>query len=125
SNQSDYGTSKVQPHLRAAVTLVGVGVLSNAVVRDDSERTGGVLLVGPALTRTLTECCANGTLSGLQLDHGSRDVAAVETEVEQALPPDTPFYIRATAVGEAKAERALEPEAIALGVCGGIAALAT
>jgi hypothetical protein len=125
TNSPDMGTAKVQPHLRADVTLVGIGVLNNTVVHDDSERSGGGLLLTPALTRTLTQCCANGTFSGLQLDHGSRDVAAVEAEIQRALPPDTGFYIRPTSVTEAKAERAIKPESIALGVFGGIAALAT
>ena len=52
-----------------AANLAGIGVLSNTVVRDDSERSGGALLLTPALTGTLTQCCANGTFSGLQLDH--------------------------------------------------------
>lgn len=125
TNSPDIGTAKVQPHLRADVTLVGIGVLNSAVVHDDSERSGGGMLLTPALTRTLTQCCANGTFSGLQLDHGSRDVAAVETEIQRVLPRDTGFYIRPTSVTEAKAERAIKPESVALSVFGGIAALAT
>ncbi|HYT39029.1 MAG TPA: hypothetical protein VEN99_05935, partial [Acidimicrobiia bacterium] len=121
----DYGTKAVQPYRRADVKLVGIGLLNSSVVEDDSERSGGSLLLTPALTRTLLACCANGALSGLQLDHGSRDVAAVEPEVERALPPDTGFYIRATSGSQDKAERAVKPESVALGVFGGIAALAT
>ncbi|MEP6660277.1 MAG: ABC transporter permease [Acidimicrobiales bacterium] len=119
-----YGTASVAPYLRADVTLVGVGVTNDSVVQDEFERSAGGLLLTPALTRELLECCANGTFSGLQLEHRSRDVAAVETEIENALPPDTGFYIRDSSVAEAKAERAIRPESIAFGVFGGIAALA-
>ena len=119
-----YGTASVAPYRRADVTLVGIGVTNDAVVQDDFERFAGGLLLTPALTRELLQCCANGTFSGLQLENHSRDVAAVETEIENALPPDTGFYIRDTSVAEAKAERAIKPEAIAFGVFGGIAALA-
>ena len=94
------------------------------MVQDDTEHFAGGLLLTPALTRTLLECCASGTFSGLQLDHGSGDVAAVETEIEQVLPPNSGFYIRDTSVTAAKAERAIKPESIAFGVFGAIAALA-
>src|SRR5205823_4319621 len=65
---------------------------------------------------------AGGFLGGLQLDHGSRDVAAVEAEIARAVPGAT--VVSAASVEEARAERAIEPESIALGVFGGIAALA-
>jgi len=99
-------------------------VLKNEVLQDDTAHIAGGLLLAPALTRTLLDCCANGTFSGLQLDHGSGDVAAVETEIEQVLPPNSGFYIRDTSVTAAKAERAIKPESIAFGVFGAIAALA-
>lgn len=125
ANSPGYGTASIRPYLRINVKLVGIGVLNNTVVEDDAERFPTGFLFTPALTRTLTQCCGGGTFSGLQLDHGSRDVSTVETEVEQALPPGSAFYFRVTSVAEAKAQQAIKPEAIALGVFGGIAALAT
>jgi hypothetical protein len=125
TNAPDFDPANVQPYLRATVTIVGIAVDRDSVVQDDSERSGGGIVLMPALTRTLVQCCANGTYSGLQLEHGSADVAVVETEIEHALPPDTGFYIRDTSVGAAKAEQAIKPESIALGVFGGIAAFAT
>ena len=56
---------------------------------------------------------------------GARDVSAVEGEIERTLPTGSAFYVHVTSVFEAQAERAIKPEAIALGVFGVIAALAT
>ena len=59
-------------------------------------------------------------LQGLQLDRGSRDTVAVEREIGR-----TPFNVTSVAsVIEAKAERAIKPEGVALGVFGAITALA-
>ena len=90
---------------------------------DDVDRSSndGVLL-SPALTGPLNQCCANDVMSGLRLDHGSRDVAAVETEIKQALPNST--VVEVTSVEVATAQRSIEPLSIALGVFGAIAALA-
>jgi hypothetical protein len=72
----------------------------------------------------MLECCTNYTVTALQLDGGSRDEAIVEAEVAKVLPPGLPLVIFPASIGVAKAERAIKPEAIALGAFGGIAALA-
>jgi hypothetical protein len=126
ANDSGYGTASVQPYRRVEVRLVGIGVLNNNVVQDDAERFPIGFLFTPALTRPLLQCCAsNSQFSGLKIDHGIGNVAAVETEVAQVLPPGSAFYFRVTSIAEAKVQRAIKPEAIALGVFGGIATLAT
>ena len=78
------------------------------------------MLYTPALTRQILGCCASGLLQGLQLDRGSRDTVAVEREIGR-----TPFNMSSVASTiEAKAERAIEPEGIALAGFGAITALA-
>jgi MacB-like periplasmic core domain/FtsX-like permease family len=115
--------SRPHPHLRIDMKLVGIGVLNNAIVQDDVDATGSNFeLFTPALTRRIVTCCAQVTHSGLQLDHGSRDVASVEAELSRLNPLLANFYV--TSIDEAKTERAIKPESIALGVFGLIAALA-
>jgi hypothetical protein len=117
-----YGTGKQTPVRRIGIKLVGIVAFRFEIVRDDVDGTLKLGLFSPALTRPLDHCCANGPIAGLLLDHGSRDDAAVEAEIK-ALPNTA--VIQITAVQAATAERSLEPQSIALGVFGAIAALAT
>src|SRR5256885_12428992 len=95
-------------------------------MQDDVEHSGGGgLLFTPALTNRVLACCSNGELSGLQLDHRAGSIAAVENEIGCVLPANTGYFLHDTSIVEAKAERSMRPEAIALAVFGGIAALAT
>jgi hypothetical protein len=123
-----FGTAKVQPTHRTEVTVVGVVKFSNNIVQDDVDANGegsGNLIFTPAFTRPLLRCCTGGLLfSGFQLDGGSGSVPAVEGEIERAMPKHAAYYVHVTSVFEAQAERAIKPEAIALGVFGVIAALA-
>ena len=117
-----YGTPRQQPIRRIGIKLVGIVALHFEIVRDDTDRALRIAYLSPALTDPLKECCVNGPLVGLQLDHGSRDDAAVEAEIK-TLPKTSVIHI--TAVEAATAERAIEPQSIALGMFGAIAALAT
>ena len=121
----DFGSPSVKPYLRLDVTVVGKAVFSREVVQDDVDAglDGGVLFT-PALTRQLTQCCINDTETAIQLDGGSKDVAAAEAQIEPLLPKGFPAVFYVTSLTAAKAERAIKPESIALGVFGGIAALA-
>jgi FtsX-like permease family len=126
------GTAAVQPHARIDIKVVGIVVLNSAVVQDDAERSVSALVIlTPALTARVAQCCGTGlTQFGLQLDRGnserrSSEVSAVETEVERLLPAGAGFYVSVTSVSEAEAQRAIQPESLALGVFGGIAVLAT
>jgi FtsX-like permease family len=120
------GTAAVQPHARIDIKIVGIVVLNSAVVQDDAERSiSALVILTPALTARLARCCGTGLAQfGLQLDRGSSDVSTVETEVERLLPAGAGFYVSVTSVSEAEAQRAIQPESLALGVFGGIAALA-
>lgn len=122
-----FGTAKVQPRKKINVTVVGVVEFSNNIVQDDVDANGeggGNIIFTPAFVRPITQCCNTDLFTGFQLDGGSRAVSAVEGEIERAMPKGSAYYVHVTSVYEAQAERAIKPEAIALGVFGGIAALA-
>jgi hypothetical protein len=125
ANSPGYGTTTVQPRTRVDIEVVGIVVVNSAVVQDDAERSISALVIfTPALTSWVAGCCGEGlTQFGVQLD-GSSNVSTLETEIEQLLPAGSGFYVKVTSVIEAEAQRAIQPESIALGVFGGIAALA-
>jgi hypothetical protein len=124
-NLPGFGTAAVPPQRRVAMKLVGLVVFNNEVVEDDADRLPTNALFTPALTRSLLASgSTQGTWYGLQLAHGSRDVPEVEQAVHDLLPPNSASFFRVTSLGEAKVERAVKPEAIALGVFGAIAAAA-
>ena len=127
TNLPGYGTGtefKTKAHLTMDMKLVGIVAFNNQIVADSLDATGTAEIVyTPALTRRLVSCCVVGTTSSLRLDHGSRDVGAVEKEIAAFAGPNGPPYFQ-VAPNTAVAERAIKPESIALGVFGGIAALA-
>jgi ABC-type antimicrobial peptide transport system permease subunit len=117
------------------LTVVGLGVLNTQVVQDDIDRDRTGFLIGtPALARMIVPCCANYEYVGLQLAGGSSDDAAVEQEYDDLLSTSrytesgrgagSTLQVYVTSAIEAQAQRAIRPEAIALGVFGLIAGLA-
>ena len=120
------GTAAVQPRARIDIKIVGIVVPNSAVVQDDAERSVSALVIlTPALTARVAQCCGTGLAQfGLRLDRGSSEVSTVETEVERLLPAGVGFYVSVASVSEAEAQRAIQPESLALGVFGGIAVLA-
>jgi hypothetical protein len=60
----------------------------------------------------------------LQLDHGLRDLSAVEREIIAVLPPGTTYDFHINSTVAAEVNRSLEPESISLIVFGLIAAIA-
>jgi len=121
-----FGTAAVQPHVRIDVTVVGIVVLNSAVVQDDASRSISALVVfTPALTSRLAGCCGDGlTQFGIQIQPNHGNVTTVESEIEHLLPAGSGFYVTDTADLESEAQQAIQPEAFALGVFGGIATLA-
>jgi len=114
-----------KPALHQTLTVVGIVVLNNEVVQDDIDANGPVtVILTPALTRQLVDCCSNFAFTYLQLAHGSRDVPAVEAEIERVMPSVLPYDFYDASIDVTKAQNAIKPEAIALGVFGLIAALA-
>jgi hypothetical protein len=122
-----WGTPRVRPAVRVTARIVGLAEFSNMVVQDDIGRPLGYLLLTPALTRTLVAAGTSSGISfyGLQLRHGTRDVAAVEREINNALPVLGTAQFHVTSVNEAQAQSVIEPDAIALAAFAVIAALAT
>ncbi len=119
--------SAVTPAVEITIKLVGIATLSTAVVEDDvSALSNQQAILTPALTRRLAHCCSTYTQSALQLDGGARWVTTVQREIngvtEKNLGVSGGYVAAAT---QSKAERAIKPESIAIGVFGGIVALAT
>ena len=116
---------------RVDLTVVGIGVFNTQVLQDgiDSGRTG-FLLGTPALARRFASCCASGMNVGLRLDGGRYDTA-VSKEYQRLVATSayiqggsSELYVYITSAIEAQAQRAIRPEAIALGAFGVIAGLA-
>ena len=104
--------------------MVGLFVFPSTIVEDDVDvGSSPNNLFTPALTRQLLRCCVNYAESGVQVEGGLRNVARVESEIAHVLPAGFPAFIT-TQSQTSKAQRAIKPEAIALGVFGGIVALA-
>jgi ABC-type antimicrobial peptide transport system permease subunit len=118
------------PHRVVQMTVVGIGVFNTQVVQDDIDRGNtGFLLGTPALLHEFESCCQAGTYDGIQLRGGSRYDTTVEHEYAHLLNTSpnnvgSSLQVYVTSVIEAEAQRAIHPEAIALGVFGVIAALA-
>jgi hypothetical protein len=118
------------------LTVSGIGVVSTQVVQDDIDagRTG-FLIGAPSLDREFGRCCSGTSYIGLRLAGGSRYDAAITQEYLNLATSGSVFGIGASQLLqllqvynapaiEAEAQRAIRPEAVALGVFGLIAGLA-
>jgi hypothetical protein len=126
TESAGFGTTKVQPRLRIEATLTGIVVFNNEVVQDDVDRAYGFMVLTPALIHqvaAISPSTATPVLYALQLDHGSRDDAKVETEFIRATPPQSSYQIHVVARTTAQVELSIKPESVALGAFGIIAAL--
>jgi putative ABC transport system permease protein len=116
------------------LTVTGIGVVSTQIVQDDIDASRTGFLIGtPALDREFMPCCTGTSYVGLQVAGGSRNDAAIDRDYvnlatsifgsrsSQLLQL---LQVYNTAAIEAEAQRAIYPEAIALGVFGLIAGLA-
>ncbi len=105
--------------------LVGLGVPPTTVVRDDVDVVTEMGYFTPKLTDQFLGCCVNFTNTAIQVQNPS-DIGSVEAAIARAAPKGGPATFAAAAIDSvAKAERAIKPQSIALGVFGGIAGLAT
>ena len=120
------GYPKDKPYLIVPFKLVGIVEWSPQVVQDDDGALGNqIAVITPALTRRLETCCAYYSYVSFHLDGGLAHQAAVVSAVNKIIPKLGPAGGTSTNVPfVAKAERAIRPEAVALGVFGLIAALA-
>ncbi len=121
-----FGTASVPPHIRFDVILVGLVQESNAIVQDDIDRFPTFVFFTPSLGRRIVaDGGQEGAITyGLQLDHGNGDVNLVEREFARAAPLGNTYGFHAIAPVESKVDRTVKPVTIALGVFGGVAALA-
>ena len=112
----------------AKVRLVGLVVLSQNVVEDQSDTLGSAeVLLSAALTRELAACCATYSDSAVQVAGGGRHIAQVVAEINGLHPMGAVSALggaELTSFTVAKADRTLKPEAIALGAFGGLVMLA-
>jgi ABC-type lipoprotein release transport system permease subunit len=123
--QSTTNCQKCKPTFHGVVSVVGIVTTSNGLVVDDTDRIPTIFAT-PAFTKPLLHCCADPTISFLQISGGSRNVAVVESEIARILPRGLPQLFNPTAsVSEAIAQRVISPEAIALGIFGLIVSLVT
>ncbi len=119
-----FGTPTVKPYRRINMRLVGIGLPVTEIVTDDVDTGGALGYFTPALTHQLLGCCVNYTETAIRVA-GSDQVAGVEDDITRASPGGIPPGFSATGQAEeGKADRAIKPLSIALGVFGGITALA-
>ena len=129
SNTQANGTANgppPKPALRQQLTLVGTVVLSNSVVEDDIDANSSDQHhphpgADPAAGRLLL-----GLHVRLPAARPRRGVTcrAVEAEIEHVVPATLPYDFYDASLDVAKAQNAIKPEAIALGVFGLVAGLA-
>ena len=113
----------VKPHRRIDLEVVGIVVLNNAVVQDDVDARGSdTVLFTPAFDRAFRQCCAyfSGTL--IKLVDANRVTGAFTAGLKRITGRGGGGLQPVNEVVLAKAERAIKPESIALGVFGGIVA---
>lgn len=110
-----------------SLRLVGLVVFPTDVLDDDYAAKGSAdVLMTPALTREIDSCCATYSYSALQLVGGVRHLTAVESEVVPIIGRQliAAGGFRTYGPSEGIADQSVGPEAIALAVFGGLAALA-
>jgi FtsX-like permease family len=123
TNAVGFGTPRVRPRIRLEARLVGLVVFNDQVVQDDVDAFETEVLFTPALTKEAL-ADSTGAQYGLQLSGGDASVPAVERELAKLVPPGTVYEFHRTSLIEARVERVVKPESIALAVFGGIAAVA-
>lgn len=121
-----FGTKAVPPALRMNMRIVGLASLNSEIVEDDVDILPTFIPLTPAFAR---EAMAIGGLSGgvsfgIKTAGGSSTVPLVEREIARLAPPGAQVTDHALTPVVAKADRALKPISIALGVFGAVALLA-
>ena len=122
--QPSFGAKYVKPDLNLTMHLVGTIVPNDDVLLDQIDRLPELMIFTPALTKQFVGNSPHYNQYALQLDHGVRDISAVEREIIAALPPGTTYSFRVNSSIAAEVNRSIEPESISLGVFGLISALA-
>jgi ABC-type lipoprotein release transport system permease subunit len=119
-----FGTATVKPYRRIDMRITGIGLPITEIVTDDVDAGGALGYFTPALTQELLRCCVNYTETAIKVANPDQ-VAGLEDAITRSAPGGMPPSFNATAQDdEGKVERAIKPLSIALGVFGGITALA-
>jgi hypothetical protein len=113
-----------RPLRQLRMTLTGIVTFDNEAVLDDVDKYPSFVLFTPALTGPFSTGPEN-VYYGLKLTDGALGVPAVEHEIIRAVPGAVNASFHLTSAVENQVNQTVEPEAIALAVFGGIAALAT
>jgi hypothetical protein len=125
SEEPIFGSKPVKPTVSLEMHLVGTIIPNDDVLLDQVDRIPELMIFTPALTRQIVNNKLHYNDYALQLDHGTRDISAVEREIIAALPPGTTYDFHLNSAIAAEVNRSIEPESISLGVFGLIAGLAT
>jgi MacB-like periplasmic core domain/FtsX-like permease family len=122
-----FGTPSVRPNIRIEAKLVGLVAFNSQIVQDDIDRLPTFSVFTPALAREVLadskNSLAGSATYGIQVD-GSGNVATVERELARLVPRGSTLTLHATGPVAAKADRAVKPIAIALGMFGAVALVA-
>jgi hypothetical protein len=125
---SGFGTPSVRPKIRIEAKLVGLVAFNSQIVEDDIDRFPTFSVFTPALAKVALASTkgsfASAATYSIQVDSGSGDIALVERELAHLVPSGATLTLHATAPVAAKADRAVKPIAIALGMFGAVALLA-
>jgi putative ABC transport system permease protein len=125
--ESTSSTYNGPPYRTPKITIVGEVVINSTVIEDEINALGSsVVLMSPALTKQLENCCAYYTGMAVRLRGGNSDVARFRAAVAK-IDPISKLGIGGggnVADALAKGQREIKPEAIALGVFGLIAGIA-
>jgi hypothetical protein len=115
-----------KPFADLNVKIVGEVALANNIVESDFDALGApTVIFSSALTRQLAPKCATGTETWLQVRGGDRNVKRVVSEIDRIDPISQSYGgFQLTSSFVPSVQQAIEPEAIALAVFGGIAGLA-
>jgi hypothetical protein len=124
AGRADFGQKIIKPTVSLTMHLVGTVLPNNDVLLDEVDRNPSLVIFTPALTKQLVDDKIHYNQYALQLDHGVRDISAVEREIIATLPPGTTYTFHVNSAVAAEVNRSLEPESISLAVFGLIAGLA-
>jgi len=124
-NVSSY-SNLPKPFRLVNVKMVGEIIPLGGVVESDIDTLGSAeVIFSPTLARSLALKCATGTETMLQLSGGDHNARRVLQEVTLLDPNAAQFGEEVISSFIPAIQQAIEPEAIALAVFGGIAGLAT
>ncbi|MGA2529864.1 MAG: FtsX-like permease family protein [Acidimicrobiales bacterium] len=113
-----------KPYLTASIRIVGEVVTYDTIVESDYSALGSAeVIFSPALTRVLEPKCATGSETFLQITGGQRNARRVLSEIYRIDPVAAHFPAEVISSFEPTVQQAIGPEAIALGVFGGVAGL--